>query len=89
MLKLEIMLHVAPAVILGVHTRYLSGKSLLVGVIGGLAVTIWLKFFPEFSPSLFGIHPGMWGLVVNITLIGFFYKLFDEKLLLSQSKMEN
>lgn len=70
-LKLEFMVQIAPAVILGVRWRGLKSRAVLVGMAAGttVAVLIWvgvpLGLWSTRSP--WGINAGVWGLMLNLT----------------------
>lgn len=71
-LKLEFMVQLAPAIILGVHWRKLSGRAVLVGLCAGTAVTLGLWAGAMLSPGIvrspLGVSAGVWGLVLNVAL---------------------
>ena len=71
-LKLEMMMQVAPALILGIRCKNLHAKSIIIGMIAGLIVTFWIKFGSPNSiniPIIHTIHAGVWGFIVNLTVI--------------------
>ena len=69
-LKLEFMVQLAPAVILGVRWERLRALPVLAGMVLGTVLTIVLwsgvtfGWFPTRSPL--GINAGAWGLMVNL-----------------------
>ncbi len=68
-LKLEIMLQVTPSIVLGVVLKRLNWFAVLGGVIAGLSSTLYIKFVPWVGLSEFGIHAGIWGLIINLATI--------------------
>ena len=75
-IKLELLCQIAPAIFLGIHLRSLSAKSILIGILLGTTVALyimigsWAGLAIDAKP--FGIHAGVWGLVVNFSTIGIF-----------------
>lgn len=67
-LMLEVMLQLAPAVLLGVWMPQLPGKALFLGMACGLTITLCLKFIEGYSMPL-GVHPGLWGAIANLLLV--------------------
>lgn len=69
-LKLEFMVQLAPAVILGVRWQRLEARPVFAGMVLGTAVTVILwsgvafGWFPTRSP--YGINAGAWGLLLNL-----------------------
>ena len=68
-LKLEIMLQLAPSIILGVLISRLNWLNVFCGIVVGVSVTIALKFIPSGESYMFGIHAGIWGLGANLMVI--------------------
>ncbi len=67
-MKLEILVHIAPALMLGVHFKHISAKTILYGIILGVSVT--LLFHLTALPSKpFGFHAGVIGLLCNFFTI--------------------
>ncbi|MBU0721003.1 sodium:solute symporter family protein [bacterium] len=67
-IKLELLVQIAPAIMLGLHFKNLDHKSILYGLLGGLAVTLLFLLTPLPSKPL-GFHAGVLGLVINFFLI--------------------
>ena len=69
-LKLEFMVQLAPAFILGVFWRRLAARAAFVGMAGGTLITlvIWLgvAFSWWHSRNPWGISAGVWGLMFNV-----------------------
>lgn len=75
-LKLELLVQAAPAVILGVRSWRPDPRPLVTGLIVGVVVTVVLKYSAdlgwETGSKPLGINAGMWGLLVNVVvLLGF------------------
>ena len=68
-LKLEIMLQVAPCIIFGILFSRLAWKPVFMGLIVGVLITVTLKFFFETPSYLSGVHDGMLGLTANLITI--------------------
>ena len=68
-LKLEIMLQVAPCIIFGILFSRLAWKPVFMGLIVGVLITVTLKFFFEAPSYLSGVHDGMLGLTANLITI--------------------
>ena len=67
-MKLEILVHVAPAIMLGVHFKNISHKSIIYGLLAGVGVTLLFLLTPLPSKP-FGFHAGVVGLFVNFISI--------------------
>jgi len=68
-IKLEILIQVAPAIFLGLHLRHLAARAVLAGMVAGLGVALLLMFVPGLSAKPWGIHAGVWGLIVNVGVL--------------------
>ncbi len=71
--KFELLIQIAPAIIIGVRNSTVSSKSVLFGLGLGCVVAVLLKLsgYTDFDMSApLGIHAGLWGLLAN--LIGVF-----------------
>ncbi|MDH5672859.1 MAG: sodium:solute symporter family protein [Myxococcales bacterium] len=68
-LKLEFMVQIAPAFVLGLFSARLTGRAVLFGLLAGTAVTlvIWGGVMADLwtSRSPLGISAGVWGLFCN------------------------
>ena len=64
--KLELLIQVAPCLFLGIHSQTFQAREMLFGLLGGTLVAITLTSL-GFSPL--GVYPGLWGLLINVTLI--------------------
>ena len=72
-IKLELLCQIAPAIYLGVHMKSVSSKSIFMGLLIGMALTFiilvgnWAGLPIQSKP--WGIHAGLWGLVINCMTI--------------------
>ncbi|MEA1982343.1 MAG: sodium:solute symporter family protein [Campylobacterota bacterium] len=67
-IKLEILVHIAPAIMLGLHYKQLSYKTVLYGLLVGISITLTFLLTPLPSKP-FGFHAGVIGLVFNFLTI--------------------
>lgn len=71
-LKLEFMVQLAPAIVLGLHSRRLASRGVLSGMIVGTVVTLvlWTLAAAGVLPrsAVWGVNAGVWGLVANTSL---------------------
>jgi Na+/proline symporter len=72
-MKLEILVHIAPAIMLGVHFKNISHKSIMYGLLTGVGITLLFLLTPLPSKP-FGFHAGVIGLFFNFLVIYFHYK---------------
>lgn len=70
--KFELLIQIAPAIILGVRSSRISGNAVFAGLIAGCTTAVMLKlsgYTPfDFSAPL-GLHAGVWGVLVNLALV--------------------
>ncbi len=71
----------APGVYSALFYKKANAKSIILGLIGGVSVTLYYQYFS--NSSIYDIHPGLIGIVVNIALV------FLGSMFLSQSKLES
>lgn len=67
--KFELLIQLAPAIIVGVRSEKVTGRQILVGLAVGcfVAVTLKLSGYTSFDVSEpLGIHAGLWGLAANV-----------------------
>ncbi|MBO6506079.1 MAG: sodium:solute symporter family protein [Kordiimonadaceae bacterium] len=67
--KFELLIQIAPAIIIGVRNPTVSSQSVLFGLIVGCAVAVLLKLSGYTSYNIsapLGIHAGLWGLGANL-----------------------
>lgn len=72
-IKLELLCQIAPAIFLGVHLKKLRAKSVFMGITFGTIIAVGIILvnmmgFPIPSKP-WGIHAGIWGLMVNILVL--------------------
>jgi SSS family solute:Na+ symporter/sodium/pantothenate symporter len=65
-LKFELLIQVAPAIILGVTWPRLEARAALAGLAVGTAVAGWLAL--SGVPEVFGLQPGLFALGLNLAL---------------------
>ncbi|MCX2982670.1 sodium:solute symporter family protein [Halieaceae bacterium IMCC14734] len=64
--KFELLIQVAPAIILGVRWRQLRGSAVLAGLVIGLCCAVGFKLW---GTEPWGIHSGVWGLLANLLVL--------------------
>lgn len=73
-IKLELLIQITPAILLGIHTKRVSAGPVFAGLIVGTIITllyvITIKLGSNIPVRPFGIHAGLWGLLVNCVIIG-------------------
>ncbi len=73
-IKLEILVQVAPAIMLGVWFQNISHKAILTGLLVGVTFTLILLLTPLESKP-FGFHAGVIGLAINFFIVYIHNKL--------------
>ena len=68
-IKFELLIQCVPAIYLGVHSKSLNARTVIMGLIAGLAVTLILIALDWSRVS--GIHSGIIGLILNLTICFF------------------
>lgn len=72
-IKLELLVQCAPALLLGIHSKRLGGKTVLVGFIAGMIVTLFFLIGAFATEAItkrpYGVHAGIWGLILNLVVI--------------------
>ena len=68
-IKFELLIQCVPAIYLGVHSKSLNARTVIMGLIAGLAVTLILIALDWTRVS--GIHSGIIGLILNLTICFF------------------
>jgi SSS family solute:Na+ symporter len=69
--KFDVLVQLAPAIMLGVHWPELRGGPVLTGLVVGLIVSLSLAFGPfDFvvAGKVWGFHPGLYGLAANLAI---------------------
>jgi SSS family transporter len=70
-LKFELLIQCVPAIYFGIHCRWLTARTVIAGILTGLAVTLGLSWsaglgFAETDhPEVWGFHSGVIGLAAN------------------------
>lgn len=77
-MKLEILVHIAPAIMLGVHYKNISSKSILYGLLVGVSITLLFLLTPLPSKP-FGFHAGVIGLLFNFLTLYLHHNIFSKK----------
>ncbi len=65
--KFDLLLQLAPAFIIGIHWRRMRAGPVFAGMAAGLIVALPIAFLTE-RGKLYGIHPGLYGLAVNLLI---------------------
>ena len=78
-IKLELLCQVSPALLLGIHSHGLRGRAVLAGMVSGTAITLILMVLSISGAGLstkpLGVHSGIWGLGVNLLVVGIVTKV--------------
>ncbi|GJL78628.1 MAG: sodium:proline symporter [Nitrospinaceae bacterium] len=70
-LKFELLIQCVPVIYLGIHCRWLTARTVILGILVGLAVTLGLTWSGSLGlsetnhPMVWGFHSGVIGLLVN------------------------
>lgn len=69
-IKLEVLVQMAPAVMLGLHLPRLRSRAVLRGLLLGLTLTLGIHLAAAYLDTVtakpLGIHAGIWGLLANL-----------------------
>jgi len=79
-IKLELLCQIAPAIMLGVHFKDLSAKSILYGLVIGLSFTLVFLLSPLPNKPL-GFHAGVIALSLNALTIYLYHRFSSKKVL--------
>ena len=71
-IKLEVLAQIAPAVMLGTQIKKIGAYPVFIGAFFGTLSAVYITM--SSSPKPFGVHAGIWGLIVNVILITIIYK---------------
>lgn len=68
--KLDLLIQLAPAFLIGTHWKRLLAGPTFLGIVAGVVIAIGLAIGSawDLPPTLFGFHPGLYGLVVNLVI---------------------
>ena len=64
--KFELLIQLAPAIILGVRLKNLTTKAVIAGLMAGIAAAVMIKLTVA---TIAGIHAGVLGLIANVVVI--------------------
>ncbi len=70
--KFELLIQIAPAIILGVRSSSVSATSVFAGLLAGSAVAVMLKlssYTPYDYSEPLGVHAGVWGVLINVLVV--------------------
>jgi SSS family transporter len=74
--KFDLLVQLSPAFLLGIHLPRLRGRAILLGLLSGVAASVAVATWSELSAwegkKPWGIHPGLYGLVINLAVVGLF-----------------
>ena len=72
-IKIELLIQLVPAVFLGLYWSRLQARPVLMGMLAGLGLTFGLMLLGGFGNPFWskpwGIHAGVWGLLLNLTVV--------------------
>jgi len=78
-IKLELLIQVAPAIFLGLHLKKLNAKAVFLGMVLGTIFAVGTmvanKLGVDIPSKPWGIHAGVWGLIINVSTIFLVEKL--------------
>jgi len=78
-MKLELLVQIAPAVMLGIHFKKFSYTSVILGLCVGLLFTLIFLITPLDSKP-FGFHAGVIGLFLNFATLFIHHSLHSRKI---------
>jgi len=79
-IKLELLCQIAPAMMLGVHFKYIKSTSILYGLLFGLGFTLLFLLSP-LPDKPFGFHAGVIALGLNAIIIYIHHHLSSKKVI--------
>jgi Na+/proline symporter len=72
-IKLELLIQISPAIFLGLYYKKIKASSILWGMTFGTLFAVGTmvanKFGMDVSAKPWGIHAGVWGLIINLTIV--------------------
>ena len=72
-IKLELLIQVSPAIFLGLYFKKIKSNSILwgltIGTLFAVSVMVANKLGVDIPAKPWGIHAGVWGLIINLTII--------------------
>lgn len=73
--KFDLLVQLAPGFLLGIYWPRLTGRAVFLGLLAGVATSIGIAIVSELAlggSKPWGIHPGLYGLVVNLLFVAFY-----------------
>jgi Na+/proline symporter len=67
--KIELLIQLAPAIIIGVRYHNISAQAIGYGLLAGALVAVLIKVT---QGMIFGVHAGVWGLLINLLVVFIF-----------------
>ena len=72
-IKLELLIQVAPAFFLGLYFKKIKSSSIFMGMVVGtifaVGVMVANKLGVDIPAKPWGVHAGVWGLLINMAII--------------------
>jgi len=82
--KMDLLIQLAPAFMLGIHYKGLKAKPVLWGILIGSLISLLLAFY-DFSftekGKVYGFHPGLIGVIPNLVIVitcSYYKKIFSK-----------
>ena len=77
-IKLELLCQISPAILIGIHLRNLDKHMILSGILSGTGVALFIigsnMLGFQIPAKPWGIHAGVWGLLVNCMVVFILYQ---------------
>ena len=70
--KFDLLIQLVPAFIMAIHIKQIKTGPVIIGLVTGILISVLIAFggFDQVqSGKLFGFHPGLYGLLINITIV--------------------
>lgn len=67
--KFELLIQIAPAVILGIRNPRLGSQPIILGLIAGVFAAVFMKTTAFMPGQPLGIHIGLWALMINLIVV--------------------
>ena len=78
-IKLELLCQISPAILIGIHLRNLDKHMILSGILSGTGVALFIigsnMLGFQIPAKPWGIHAGVWGLLVNRMIVFILYQI--------------
>jgi len=82
-IKLELLIQVSPAIFLGLYFKKITSKSILWGMTFGtlfaVSTMVANKLGVDIPAKPFGVHAGVWGLIINLAIVFILEKINQSK----------